>query len=555
MRKVIVIAFALAMALTGAANAQTSVTADVTVDTTWGVGANACPIILENPIFVKDGATLTILPGCIVRGQPRTGPVVPGSTVGSPGALIVSRTGRINAIGSETAPIVFTTAAVDADGDDVADGAPGAFTAWTPGATFLDDAPTTDPLSPLNPDGFENVQLWGSVVVLGNAPTNLSDAVACSAGQPGERTIEGLTIPGFSVADSCYGGVDPHDNSGTLSFVSIRHAGDEIGEGNELNCLSTGGVGDGTVISFVECLYNFDDGFEAFGGTHDMDHIVAYGIGDDSIDLDQGYTGVIQFALTVMPHYNENDGDDFGSGSGDTACEWDGDDFDETPSNVNTRALDGVPWPFSNAQVYNMTVIGGIADAGVTNPAADPKTAGSRLCRLRNGFGGDLFNSIVVNGGSADGIQITGGGAAGFDTTSNVSAGLVAVFASTFDDVGAATTTTLAALANGDALVTDFGGLAGLPGANCYNSAVAPASVLVDEDAATLDPDTGRLLTGRPGGVEIMDPRPSPGLCTFGGVNPFAPGTDASATYRGAFQAGQPLWTDGWTGIDQGGLL
>ena len=83
------VAFALA-GLAANAGAQTVVTANVTANTTWGGAANPSPIVLQNPIFVTNNATLTILPGTIVRGQPRTGPVIVGSTVGTPGALIVT---------------------------------------------------------------------------------------------------------------------------------------------------------------------------------------------------------------------------------------------------------------------------------------------------------------------------------------------------------------------------------------------------------------------------------------------------------------------------------
>jgi hypothetical protein len=123
-------AIALALAA-GNANAQTSVSADITTNTTWGGGAFPCslasPIVLENPIFVKSGATLTILPGCVVRGQPRTAAVVPGSTLGTPGALIVTQTGRIVADANATNPIIMTTAAVDNNDDGIPDdGAKGA---------------------------------------------------------------------------------------------------------------------------------------------------------------------------------------------------------------------------------------------------------------------------------------------------------------------------------------------------------------------------------------------------------------------------------------------
>ena len=80
----------LSSACAGSASAQIIIQAtDIVANTTWGDNETE-PIILQQPIFVKNGATLTILPGTIVRGQPRTGPVVPGSTVGTPGALIVT---------------------------------------------------------------------------------------------------------------------------------------------------------------------------------------------------------------------------------------------------------------------------------------------------------------------------------------------------------------------------------------------------------------------------------------------------------------------------------
>ena len=104
---------ALTIAVVGfaaSANAQTIVGTDVITNTTWGGAANPSPIILQQPIFVKAGATLTILPGTIVRGQPRSGPVVDGSTVGTPGALIITQNGRLVANGAANNPIVMTTA-------------------------------------------------------------------------------------------------------------------------------------------------------------------------------------------------------------------------------------------------------------------------------------------------------------------------------------------------------------------------------------------------------------------------------------------------------------
>jgi hypothetical protein len=181
------------------ADAQTVVSSDVVTDTTWsGV------IVLSGPIFVKSGATLTINPGTIVRGQPRTAAVLAGSTVGTPGALVVTQTGTIIANGTPNNPIIMTTAATDNDSDGVADdvqgGGPNGFKdPWEPGDLFLDAAPKTQPLAPLNAAGGANVALWGGLVILGNASINMG--TFCGTGN-GTCTIEGLTVPGFPVSDS-----------------------------------------------------------------------------------------------------------------------------------------------------------------------------------------------------------------------------------------------------------------------------------------------------------------------------------------------------------------
>ena len=118
MKRLLIATLALAAAGIGstASAAPLSVSADITTDTTW-----SGEIVLENPIFVKGGATLTILPGTIVRGQPRTAAVTVGSTVGTPGIVIVTQDGRINADGNASFPIIMTTAAVDYNDDGIPD--------------------------------------------------------------------------------------------------------------------------------------------------------------------------------------------------------------------------------------------------------------------------------------------------------------------------------------------------------------------------------------------------------------------------------------------------
>jgi hypothetical protein len=541
------LAVALALAgLAGGASALTQVSTDVTANTTWCDGTNTGPIILEKPIFVKNGATLTILPGCVVRGQPRTAAVTPGSTVGVPGSLIVTQSGMLVAEGEPLDPIIFTTAATDNDNNGVPD-VSGAFKAkWDPGDTFFDDTPDTAPVAPLDKSGLAaTVSLWGGLVILGNAPTNLGNGHGVGAGK---GLIEGLTVPGFPAADATYGGTLAHDSSGSIRYVSVRHAGDEIGNSNELNGVSLGAVGDGTVFEFVEVYVNFDDGFEWFGGTVNGNHLVVVFAGDDTFDLDQGYTGINQFLFGIMPFFNENDGGSFGSASGDKGGEWDGDDFGAPIPSASVDCM-----PFSNPNMYNLTII------GTTPPAVRDFTptslaSANRGIQMRHGFMGELLNSIVVNTGSAQGFDTENGSegnCAGLAVeTNNIPGGSVAVLASTFHDGAALPAPELAALANGNA---------------DPRTALSPESDNVvggtfpglEKEDTTFDPTgdaAGKLVPSLKSSK--INPRPKLGIASAGVAGGVTSGPDPAATYRGAFDRTDPaLWTNGWTVLGIAGLL
>jgi hypothetical protein len=570
MRKGLLAAVAVALAgIAGGASAQIVVqAADITTNTTWG--DNETEVILQQPIFVKNGATLTILPGTIIRGQPRSGPVVAGSTVGTPGALIVTQTGKINAAGAPDDPIIMTTAAVDNDNDGIADDVDvpiGFEDGWVAGDTFLDDDPKNAPLAPLNKAGEQNTALWGGLVVLGRAPTNLSNV--CGIGF-GRCTVEGLTVPGFPVADATYGGVESHDSSGVMQYLSVRHAGDEIGVSNELNGITLAGVGDGTIFEFNEVYVNFDDGIEWFGGTVSGNNLVVVFAGDDAFDQDQGYTGVNQFLFAVMPFFNENDGGAFGTGSGDKICELDGDDFNEPSVNVNLVGPESIvvagsraPWPLSSSILQNMTGIGSTPDSGAAGSAVDfvaASPASANLgCQMRNGFAGELRNSIIVNTGTQLGFDIASGGAPGFSTQNNVAADyngdglgdLVRLYCTTVDESAAFGADETAASNNGNGL------FATASDNNVVNSAGFPG--LIEEDQ-TFDPTgnaAGKLDATLIGANGLLDPRPGAGLTGVGGcAGPTEPGTDGNAVYRGAFIRTAPtLWTTGWTVLNRAGLM
>ena len=213
--------------------------------------------LIKGRVSVTDGTTLTIPAGTIIKAASGTG--ADAST------LIVARGGKIIANGTADNPIIMTAAA---DNIEV-------------GGTYPESGPA------LNVD---TRGLWGGLLILGKAPCSFKSDVT-------ELQIEGIPT---SDTNGLYGGSVADDNSGSFQYISIRHGGAEIGEGNEINGLTLGGVGSGTTVNQIEVLGNVDDGIEFFGGTVNATNLLVWGQGDDAIDIDQAYAGTIDGALVVL---------------------------------------------------------------------------------------------------------------------------------------------------------------------------------------------------------------------------------------------------------------
>jgi len=274
--------------------------------------------VLEGLVFVNDGQTLTIEPGTVVRFKP-------GQAENS-SALIVARGGKIIAEGTREAPIIFTV-----EGDDLNGSVP-----------------------------IEARGLWGGVIILGNAPLNV---------EGGESYLEGIP---FSEPRIIFGGQNENDNSGSLKYVSIRHGGTNIGDGNEINGLTLGGVGSGTTIEYLEVISNEDDGVEIFGGNVNLKHVVTAYCGDDAFDYDLGWTGKGQFWLGIQAPYL-------------------GDKLIEAGGGINP--VNGLP--NSLPQIYNATLY------AKGNSSANPVIA------FENNAGGTIANSIILNNNKGVTIQET----------------------------------------------------------------------------------------------------------------------------------------------------
>ncbi len=225
-----------------------NVDGNITANTTWETGKT---FILKSRIAVVSGVTLTIQPGVVVKGEAGTG--------ANATALIIARGAKLMAEGTATAPIIFTSVADEIEPGQI-------------------ESPNLEPT--LN-------GLWGGLLILGNAPISAS--------------AETVQIEGIPASDQngLYGGTNSTDNSGVIKYISIRHGGANIGEGNEINGLTLGGVGSGTVIENVEVISNQDDGIEFFGGAVTVKNVLVWNVGDDGIDTDQGWAGTLDNFIVI----------------------------------------------------------------------------------------------------------------------------------------------------------------------------------------------------------------------------------------------------------------
>jgi hypothetical protein len=307
--------------------------------------------VLNEFVGVVAPATLTIEPGTVIYG---------GSTRAT---LFIQRGAKIVADGTSRRPIVFT--------------------------------------SPQRV-GSRAMQDWGSLVLLGGAPINVPG---------GTQILEGLpSDPAYS-----YGGTNAHDSSGIVRYVRFEFGGFPIATNQEINGLTLGGVGDGTVLDYLEVLHNKDDAFEFFGGTVNAKHLIGVAIADDGLDFDFGFGGSVQFAAMIKRQ------------PAGVAEEGDSNIFTESDNNAN-----GTPdLPNTNAKVYNVTAIrvatnagnhGGVIRRNSAGHFLNNIITGSRLAPITirdngtfaNSAAGDLIiDSSILHGDFSDASFINAADRAG----------------------------------------------------------------------------------------------------------------------------------------------
>lgn len=310
--KKILLLIAFLVAVFGAANAQVVVSGDITANTTWTKNNT---YLLNGFVYVTNGAVLSIEPGTVIKGDKAT-----------KGALIITRGSKIIADGTASEPIVFTS----------------------------------NEASPSYGD-------WGGLIILGKAHTNqVYNGTACL----------GLIEGGIDPVKGLYGGGDQplgcegynDDNSGILRYVRVEYPGIAFQPNNEINGVTFGAVGSGTIVDNVQVSYSGDDSYEWFGGTVNCKHLIAYRSLDDDFDTDNGFSGNIQFALALR---DPQVADVSGSNG------WEAD---------NNAAGDGTT-PKSKATFSNITLVG---------PGANPNANYKRAAHLRRNTEQAIFNSVAV---------------------------------------------------------------------------------------------------------------------------------------------------------------
>lgn len=213
------------------------ISADMTLtnDTKW---------TLSGSTTVKNGATLTIQPGTFVFGKTGTPPSI----------LLITRTGHINAKGTQSRPIIFTSS---------------------------------------QPFGQRSRGDWAGVLMLGQAPINVGANTGGNTNAAGTFYVEGLN----TTPDGLYGGTDPTWNCGTMEYVRIEYAGFILSPGNEINSFTWAGCGTGTVADHLQANFGLDDTFEWFGGTMNAKYLVGGNGRDDYLDYQLGTVGDRQFVI------------------------------------------------------------------------------------------------------------------------------------------------------------------------------------------------------------------------------------------------------------------
>lgn len=302
---------------------------------------------LRGLVYVTNGAILTIEPGTKIVGEN-----------GRNGALIITRGAKIIADGTADKPIVFTSEAATPQRGD-----------------------------------------WAGLVILGQAPNNSSFNGVDGIGEieGGINNSDGLGLYGLGATSS-----NLADNSGILRYVRIEYAGYAFLPDKEINGLTLGGVGNQTIVDYVQVSYANDDSFEWFGGSVNCKHLISFRTLDDDFDTDNGFSGKVQFGISLrdssiadISKSEAFESDNDANGSDRTTF------MATIPVSANNPVA--ITPTKTNAVFSNMTLVG---------PKETATSKGNSLflagAQIRRNSELSIMNSVFLgwNGGSVNGLLI-----------------------------------------------------------------------------------------------------------------------------------------------------
>jgi hypothetical protein len=329
---------------------------NITVDIDFAALPNGGAHIFEGSLFIGEAYSSTAemnAAGIFEGGDGPTMTVEAGATLAwqsNDKFMVINRGSQLVAIGTASAPITFTSVS-DVNG-------------------------TVGP---------EDDQQWGGMVIDGFGVSN-------KCVYTGTRGVDLALVGECDVAsegsagsdENYYGGANDDDSSGRLDYVIVKHTGATVGNGDELNGITFGAVGRGTTVTNLQVYSVFDDGIEMFGGAVNVTNYAAIYVNDDSIDLDEGWSGTVRNALVVQSETDGNhcvEADGIGSYSSKDAA---------FRADMVARGLN------TQANLVNLTCI--VSPNGAATATHDP---GAGL-RLREGITANLTDVLVVSSFIAD---------------------------------------------------------------------------------------------------------------------------------------------------------
>jgi len=316
-----------------------------------------------------------------------------------------------------------------------------------------------------------------------------------------KNNVPGGTRAGEGGAGSGGGNSDT-DNSGTLKYVRVEWGGTVISEGNEINGMTFNSVGSGTTLEYLQAHFIADDGFEWFGGKVNAKYLLSTGVDDDNFDMDNGFSGNVQFAVCVQDPSVGNSG------------------FENSHSDAASDDL-----PYTAPTCYNVTLVGGTADG---------KEDDGML--LKSNIAGTYKNMIIANfddyaiffkdDASADNFMVSGS-----SNADNLELGNIMVFCKG---------TTGANNTNASSILD--------PSTKHGSSTVAEIDAKLTANAVfAADPAWNYAYPTDPFTGTVADLVPPASNADITGKAVDTPAGFETAKYLGAFAPGGSNWMSGWT--------